>query len=84
MNIKKYTFVFTNKPTYTSNIKDIYFLRMIKVSPYSNKTEQQRLNELNKSVSEAKAALETFTYDQPSNLRLVQRVKKLFLPKEAS
>ncbi|HCG3427984.1 hypothetical protein RJC88_12445 [Acinetobacter baumannii] len=40
------------------------FPDIVSKSPYSNKSEEERRRELLKSVEEAKAALNTFTYQQ--------------------
>lgn len=78
MKTKKNTVVFFNINSDKNQHPNIYMFNMMKVSPYSHKTEQQRLNELNKSVNEAKAALETFSYQEPQK-HFIEKFKNLFL-----
>lgn len=46
------------------------------VSPYSNKTEEERMNDLNQSVREAKSALESFSYKRES---LIDKLKRIVI-----
>lgn len=80
MNTQKYIF-FTidsdsrNKQSSLNHLNSVII--QPKISPYSNKSEQQRLDELRKKVAEAKAALDTFSYHEPP--QLILKFKKLFL-----
>lgn len=52
------------------------FPDIVSKSPYSNKSEEERRLELLKSVEEAKAALNTFTYQQKS---FWLRIREMFV-----
>jgi hypothetical protein len=52
------------------------FPDIVSKSPYSNKSEEERRRELLQSVEEAKAALNTFTYQQKS---FWLRIREMFV-----
>lgn len=51
------------------------FINITELSPYSNKTETQRLCELNQQVNEAKLALRTFT--KPTRVSIIVRIRRM-------
>lgn len=82
MNSKKYTIVFNTQPFSSVYLKcRTHDARIEIISPYSNKSEQQRLDELNKSVMAAKVALSTFSYNQSQSHNFFNRLKNLFTAK---
>lgn len=82
MNIQKYV-LFTmdsdsrKRKSSLNHLSPHVIITQSQVSPYSNQSEQQRLDELRKKVAEAKAALDTFSYHEPP--QLILKFKKLFL-----
>lgn len=82
MNSKKYMILYTTQPTHLIYLKCSHSNVNIEiVSPYSNKSEQQRLEELNQSVADAKIALSTFSYNQSHPHSFFDRIKGLFIAK---
>ncbi|MCA4302738.1 hypothetical protein LDX65_05575 [Acinetobacter baumannii] len=57
---------YKNAPKYLIVQTEKDFADIVSKSPYSNKSEEERLRELLKSVEDAKAALNTFTYQHKS------------------
>ncbi|HEM7769445.1 TPA: hypothetical protein U2L27_001554 [Acinetobacter baumannii] len=76
MNTKKYTLYIINEKSPLAYQKLLCNIPQVKISPYSQKSEQQRLNELKEKVAEAKAALDTFSYQSPP--KLMVKLKKFF------
>lgn len=82
MNSKKYMIVYNTKPSHLVYLKcNTDSVNIEIVSPYSNKSEQQRLEELDKSVMAAKLALSTFSYNQSQSHNFFYRLKSLFTVK---
>lgn len=79
MNSKKYMIVYNTKPSHLVYLKcNTGNVNIEIISPYSNKSEQQRLDELDKSVTAAKLALSTFSYNQSQSHNFLDRLKSIF------